>query len=481
MPFVTKNPAHYFSALEEGSTEPLHVGLYLAGTIDENRARDLVALGKAICKTSRNIRCLWLRFRDGDASLLAAFRAFGEELLGATAIRSLVFEGRAGTAQVQCLSGFFTHNELRGIQFRRTDVDLSTFTLLESFFSQTTTLRVLDMSSNLGVGDECINKALDAIQEGEAKLDTLNIGETNLDGEPDENTRVSGDGVASIALFISKTPSLSSITLRLRHLDDIGIGEIAVVVKRPDCNVRRLDLSGNFGNSGVKIFAEALKMNKSLKTLSFGCLKNLDDIGGQILLDVVDPFSQPSTNKGEWENIGRSNHTLQSIYILDRPTVTVNDGIITKLQSISNMDPHRTLQSKCWRHTENNIEDISHIELETKHMPEVLSFVQHHGSIDHLFQLVKSRNTPELFTNPSPEKARISLERKKLDSENQMLKELLKVEREKSKDLHQENGYLRTMFREREERLKCCMLPLLNILDMWRKIIQLFSEPTPPK
>lgn len=462
MPFVTKNPSYYFSALDEESTEPLHIGLYLAGSIDENRAHDLVTLGKAIRQTSRSIRCLWLRFRAGDESLPAAFNAFGDELLGATAIQSLVFEGRVGTAEVQCLSGFFTLNELRGIQFRRTDVDLSTFTALKHFFSHTTTLKVLDMSSNSGVGDECINEVLDALLEGEARLETLNIGENNLDGQPDQNGRVSGTGVASIASFISETPSLSSITLRLRHLDDIGIGEIAVAVKISDCNVRRLDLSGNFGNSGVKIFAEALKMNKSLKTVSFGCYKDLDDIGGQVLLNVVDPFSQQSTDLCEvWKNVTRSNHILQSIYILDRPTVTVNKNIITKLQSISTLDPHRTLQAKCWRHMEKNIEDISHLELETKHMPEVLSFVQQHGTMDHLFRLVKSRNTPELFTNPSPEKARMLRQVEKVENENELLKELLEVEREKSEDLHKENNHLRHLFHDTEEIKKCCKLKTL--------------------
>ena len=202
-------------------------------------------------------------------------------------------------------------------------------------------------------------------------------------------------------------PSLSSITLRLRHLDDIGIGEIALVVRTKDCNVRRLDLSGNFGNSGVKIFAEALKTNISLKTVSFGCYKILHDVGGQVLLNVVDPFSEP-THLSEWENVRRSNHTLQSVYILDRPTVTVNKNIITKLQSISTLDPHRTLQKKVWHHIDKNIEDISHLGIESKHMPHVLSFVHQHGTIDQLFRLIRSRNTPEVFTNPSPERARMA-------------------------------------------------------------------------
>ena len=118
MPFLTKNPSYYLSALKEESTEPLHIGLYLAGSsINVERASDLVSLGRAMRQTSRCIRCVWLRFRMGSETLCAALTAFGEELIGATAIQSLVFEGKVGTAEVQCLNGFFTHNDLRHLQF----------------------------------------------------------------------------------------------------------------------------------------------------------------------------------------------------------------------------------------------------------------------------------------------------------------------------------------------------------------------------
>ena len=269
-------------------------------------------------------------------------------------------------------------------------------------------------------------------------------------------------------------PSLSSITLRLRQLDDVGIGEIALVLRRKECGVRRLDLSGNFGNSGVKIVAEALKTNTSLKTVTIGCHKSLNDVGAQELLDVVDPFTEPvESSSSEWDKVTASNHTLQSIYILDRPgTVTVSKDLIKKLQSISTLDAHRTLQSKCWHHIEKNIETISHLGLETKHMPEVLSFVHQHGTIDHLFRLVKSSNTPELFTNPSPEKARLSDQMKKIDQENEKLRELLGLERDKSDSLNQENNYLRNLSERREDVKKCICLPLHKLAELWKNLIE---------
>lgn len=207
MPFVTKNPSYYFSALEDDDwTEPLHVGLYLAGSsINEGRARDLLALGRAIHQASRPIRCLWLRFRQGNESLLEALSVFGEELAGAKTIQSLVFEGKVGTAEVNCLRGFFAQNDLRSLQFRRTEVDMSTFVMLKPFFTNTSALKVLDISSNPGVGDECINEVLDSLLEGGTKLETLNLGEANIDGPPDDDNRLSGSGVASIASFAFKS------------------------------------------------------------------------------------------------------------------------------------------------------------------------------------------------------------------------------------------------------------------------------------
>ena len=134
----------------------------------------------------------------------ASLGAFGDELVGATTIQSLVFEGKVGTAEVKRLGGFLSHNELRVVQFRKTDVDVSTFIVLKPFFSLTTTLKVLDLCSNPGFGDDCVVNVLGALLEGGTRLETLNIGENNIDGAPDEAKRVSESGVASIASFVSK-------------------------------------------------------------------------------------------------------------------------------------------------------------------------------------------------------------------------------------------------------------------------------------
>lgn len=205
MPYVTKNPAQYFSALQEDSPEALHIGLFFSRTITEQQAADLVKLGRDIKNTSRLIRCLWLRFRDGDESICAALQAFGDELVGATSIQSLVIEGKAGLAEVQCLAGFFGDNKLRGLQLRRTDIDESASAVLRPLFSASDSLKVLDLSQNSKLGDAFIQDMLVALSEGEVKIETLNIGECDIDAtDNDDIERITGNGVEMIAGYVSQ-------------------------------------------------------------------------------------------------------------------------------------------------------------------------------------------------------------------------------------------------------------------------------------
>ena len=265
------------------------------------------------------------------------------------------------------------------------------------------------------------------------------------------------------------------MTCRLLNLDDVGIGELANVFKRDDCFMRRLDLGGQFGNNGIKILAEALKTNQSIKTITLGCYKNLNDVGAQALLEVVDPFSTThSDRKSEWDSVNKSNHTLQSVYILDRPTVTVNNELVTKLRSLSSLSPHQTLQTKAWTHIESNIESISHIGLETKHMPEVLSFVQKRGELNGLFQLIRSHNTLEVFDNPSPERARLDDQMNRIERENTLLKKLLKAERERSQSLRKDNHAIRNVYEKKYG--KSCP-SMATCKQLWFDFVEVLKEP----
>lgn len=204
MPFVTKNPAHYLEALAEDSAEPLHIGLFFSRSINEQQTTDLIKLAKAIQQSTRTIRCLWLRFRDGDESICAALQSFGDELVDAASIQSLVIEGKAGPAEVACLAGFIRRNQLRGLQFRRTDIDASASAVLRPLFLGSDTLNVLDMSQNSKLGDLFIKDMLTSLSEGETNIESLSIGECDIDtaGDNDEMERISGSRVELIAGYV---------------------------------------------------------------------------------------------------------------------------------------------------------------------------------------------------------------------------------------------------------------------------------------
>merc|ERR1712032_230590 len=326
--------------------------------------------------------------------------------------------------------------------------------------------------------------ALDALLNGQARIETLHIAEKSPgDGEPQANiTGITGNEVVNIASFVSKTSSLQCLTLRLRHMDDVSIGELANVMKRPDCSVRRLELTGNYGNSGIKIFAEALKTNNKLRTITFGCLETLNNTGARALVEVVDPFLvfETKSKSAEYNDINSSNNSLKSIFLLNRPTVSVDESLTTKLQSITTSNPRQTYEAKLWDHLKKNLSDISHMELDQKCLPRLLYFFQRHGTIDNLYCLIRGRKmSGVLFRNPSQERERLAKPMKKMENQNRRLRKLLVLERARSESLRGENFHLRNLNDQRVEMKKGCMNNSFKIVHMWNLFSALLAEPHP--
>lgn len=219
MPLLARNPSHYLSALQEETTEPLHVGLILgecAGAhleeLPESAAAMVaddsswVELAAAIQKTTRSIRCLWLR-ADSEVAAAASIRGLGQGLVGAAAVESLVLEGHGiGPDELACLREYLARNTtLRGMKFVRTRLDAPSSTLLNDFFAGNLNLRVLDFTANPRVDDETVRGVLGAIMRNDGcRLETLNILE-NLDGGADSEILVSDTGVDFIAYFLSRS------------------------------------------------------------------------------------------------------------------------------------------------------------------------------------------------------------------------------------------------------------------------------------
>ena len=442
---VTKNPGHYLAALQEDTTDAFQIGLSFTGHISETHASALTELAAAIQSTPRSIRCLWLRFHDDvDEDTMASFRTFGQMLVGAKAIESIVLEGNGvGSEQIVCLQKYLSSNKtLRGINFTDTNLDLSSSMLLTEFLTNNCALRVLDLSSNARVDDDSIMTLLTAISEGGSSLSTLNICEANFEGVEDvigDNGSIRKVGVQTITTFIAQTPSLVTICLKMRSLNDEGIKDLSDVIRRNDSKISRLEISGTFGDGGLQSIAEAMKTNQSLRAIDVGNTVNLTDAGGRAILGVT------NGDLHSWKRIMSSNNTLKSVYLKSRPLI-VSDDIQQALRNITNLDPIPTLQQKVWCYIDNNIEDLSYTKLEATHMPFLLSFVIKRGGINSLLRLISShKNVPILFSHPTPERLHMESMMNKVASENAILRSLLKSERQFNDSLCKENNSLRTI------------------------------------
>ena len=230
MPFLARNPSYYLDALEEVTTDPLHLGIYLDG--NATRHDDAVGLGvgqmesastiiaesswaelaEAIQETSRTIRCLWIRM-GGDRSedIDRAFRDLARALVGATHIESIVLEDEGiGGSQLECVAEYLARNfTVRGIKLLRTNADSRSSMMLNGFLSGNPALRVLDLTGNPWLRDETIGAMLGAVlQNRRCRLETLNIIE---DFESGGGACITESGVGSILSFVSQSKCLRLI------------------------------------------------------------------------------------------------------------------------------------------------------------------------------------------------------------------------------------------------------------------------------
>ena len=443
---ITKNPAQFLAKLQDDTTDALQVGLSFSGQISDTHANSLIELASAIHTTQRSIRCLWLRFQDDvDERTMASFRRFGQMLVGTKAIESIVMEGDGiGYNQIICLQEFLSTNKtMRGMNFMGTRLDHSSSFLLTTFLSGNSSLRVLDLSSNAYMDDESIQTLLTALSSGGSQLSTLNLSEANFEGVEDvigDNSSITRAGVQTITKFISQTSSLVSICLKMRSLNDEGIQELSDVIRRKDCKLGRLEISGTFGDVGLTSIAEALKTNESLRSIDIGNSVNLTDAGGNAILQVA------GVNANTWEQIEQSNNTLRSVYLKSRPPpLRVSQDIRQTLRHITNLDPTPTLKRKVWQYVDNNLEERP-TTLKPKHMPHFLAFVMQRGGLNSLLRLVSSHNNiPMLFSHPSPEKLRMEPMMNKIALENATLRAMLKSERQFNDNLYNENNSLKLL------------------------------------
>jgi hypothetical protein len=198
----------------------------------------------------------------------------------------------------------------------------------------------------------------------------------------------------------------------------------------------------------------------------------LTDNGGLAILRAVQGIDE------SWSSKTTSNHTLQSVRIEERAGISMSESIITKLQSITDIDPHQTLQRKAWEYINININNLSSINCDVKLGSHLLAFVSSRGGLDSLFSLLRSgKNSPDSFTNhPSPDKIRLRRKMENILRENEILKALLKSERR-----HRSHGRLRATSmknegvnvrdleeddqREKKTIARCLLLPMFKVCE----------------
>ena len=206
MVFVAKRPNLYIPDLQQPTTDLVNVGLYFGTSISEEQASHWIALARAIKQTTRTLRCMWLRFADGDESVHSTLRLFGAELIGCAAVQSLILENKIGNTELMCLKDWLsTNTSLRGIKFLRTRLDTAGFTQLHDFFAGNSALKVLDVFGNDQVGDEAIREILQAILEGGSMLETVNVGENNFGEDVEGVARVTESGVEAILSYVRRS------------------------------------------------------------------------------------------------------------------------------------------------------------------------------------------------------------------------------------------------------------------------------------
>lgn len=226
--------------------------------------------------------------------------------------------------------------------------------------------------------------------------------------------------------------------------------------------------------------------------MDIGVSLHLTDIGGRALLNAV----QGKDNS--WQSIISSNHVLQNVYISDKAAGMLSNSIISQLQSITAVEPQRTIQSKAWTFIDNNIRDLSSVSLDTKLRPYLLAFVSSRGGVNSLFSLLSSRkNEPHLYTShPTPEKIRMLRKLKKVKKENEVLAAMLRSERRyrqerkkqlsqstlasESTSIHASQLHVRELdddeYENKNDMTRCLLLPLFKAFEICKSLIEMIKE-----
>lgn len=287
-------------------------------------------------------------------------------------------------------------------------------------------------------------------------------------------------------------PSIAHLKIRLRGMTNTRVIELANILQSPNCNISRLELCGTFGDDGVEFLAEALKTNRTVKTITIGMSVGLSDRGGRQILRACRDID----GTGSWNSVIGSNHTLRNVFISEKHAPRMSAGVLNQLQNLTTEDPHRTLQNKAWNFIERDMDCLPNLGLQMNHMPHLLEFVQSKGGQDSLFGVLRSGYFPDLFTSPTPEKIRLKKEMQKIALENETLRISLERELHRKQSLllledgkkkkaassprkpatrDQDLEEVKFWYEERGLR-QCCLQPFVKAFEVGHQMFELLKE-----
>mmetsp|Transcript_26529 Transcript_26529/g.63161 ORF Transcript_26529/g.63161 Transcript_26529/m.63161 type:complete len:612 (+) Transcript_26529:164-1999(+) len=131
-----------------------------------------------------------------------------------------------------------------------------------------TTLKLLNLHSNF-LGQQTVDSLADLLASNNCRLEVLNLG-----------SNVLGDsaGIKLSSALTSKNNGLKSLMLARTNITHATCAVFSATLKSKCCKLERLDISGNnLGHDGWLHFADALKVNKSLKNLNLRSTKLIND------------------------------------------------------------------------------------------------------------------------------------------------------------------------------------------------------------
>lgn len=291
---------------------------------------------------------------------------------------------RAGNSELICLASLLNCNSmLRVLDLTGASFDAKAIHEIRTFFKMNSSLEVLALGENEYIGDDGVDAITVTLQEGQGKLQVLNM----------EACGLGHFGSLSISNYMSSVSASSLRVLELSHnnLADAGVEKLVESIKINQFSLEYIGLNDvGLSDVGTLKLADMLSTNKSLHTLSLQNNGSITDIGASSLLKSIYNTSSIST-------VIESNHTLMDLNLKGCHQISSDILQFTSLLS-KQSDELQTTNSIVRFKVSNYFKNVGcatalgaldSFDL----MPNILAFVSRENGLDGLFRTIMSLPT----------------------------------------------------------------------------------------